>query len=96
MTIKFTQDENILRKEISDVWGNADFGNMTKTEVVRSGLLKCASGYAQGHTSEMILKELGMALSWNNGVNCPVSRLWGDLHVPSSGVQNGVDQDYEA
>ena len=60
MTIKFTQDENILRKEISDVWGNADFGNMTKTEVVRSGLLKCASGYAQGYTSGKILKELGM------------------------------------
>lgn len=60
MKERFIQTEEELKKEIKEVWRNANFGNMTKTEVVRSGLLKCATGYSQGHTSKTILEELKM------------------------------------
>jgi len=60
MKIEFTQDIGILKKEINDVWDNSNFGHMSQIEVVRSGLLKCVTGYAQGHTSQCILEELKM------------------------------------
>lgn len=47
-------------EEIDAVWGNSNFGTMSKEDVVKFGLLKCASGYHQGHTSQCILKELGL------------------------------------
>jgi hypothetical protein len=50
----------VTEEEITSVWGNSDFGTMTKIDVVKYGLLKCASGYYQGHTSRCILKELGL------------------------------------
>ena len=54
-----TNTTMVTLPEIDTVWGKADFGGMlTKDEVVRFGLLKCASGYYQGHTSRRILKEL--------------------------------------
>jgi hypothetical protein len=52
-------DEEILT-EINKVWGNANFGTMGKIEVVSLGLLKCASGYHQGHTSKSILEDLDL------------------------------------
>jgi len=50
------------REIISDdgvelVHGSADFGDMKKRDVIRSGLLKCVCGYANGSTSEKILKK---------------------------------------
>lgn len=68
MLLKYERIPTMLRKlpemvteeEISSVWGNSDFGAMTKIDVVKYGLLKCASGYYQGHTSRLILKELGL------------------------------------
>ena len=50
----------VTREEIDAVWGNSDFGSMSKEDVIRFGLLKCASGYHQGHTSRCILKDLGL------------------------------------
>jgi hypothetical protein len=50
----------VTAEEIDAVWGNSNFGSMTRENVVRFGLLKCASGYYQGHTSKCILKELGL------------------------------------
>lgn len=47
-------------EELDRAYANADFGNMTKREVVRLGVLKCISGWHQGHTSEMICRELGL------------------------------------
>lgn len=50
----------VTPEEIDSVWGNSDFGSMTKEDVIKFGLLKCASGYSQGFTSKSILKELGL------------------------------------
>jgi hypothetical protein len=52
--------EMIKEEEIDAVWGNSDFGPMTKMDVVKFGLLKCASGYYQGYTSKSILIDLGL------------------------------------
>lgn len=50
----------VTAEEIDAVWGNSNFGSMTRENVVRFGLLKCACGYYQGHTSKSILIELGL------------------------------------
>jgi len=60
---KFSQTLYDFNIEVNKVWGNANFGSLTKTQVVRNGILKCASGYSQGHTSETILIELGLITS---------------------------------
>ncbi len=50
--------KEVTMAEIDSVWGNSNFGGSTRHDVVRSGLLKCASGYYQGATSTAILREL--------------------------------------
>jgi hypothetical protein len=50
----------VTLEEIDGVWGNSHFGSVSKEDVVKFGLLKCASGYYQGHTSKSILEELGL------------------------------------
>lgn len=50
----------ISDEEIERVHGNADFGGMEKRAVVNQGVLKCACGYYQGHTSEQIIREHGL------------------------------------
>lgn len=52
--------EMVTEEEIDTVWGNSNFGSMSKMDVVKFGLLKCASGYYQGYTSKGILKDLGL------------------------------------
>lgn len=53
--------EMVTQGEIDKVWGNAHFGeSLTRMDVVRLGVLKCASGYHQGHTSKTIITELGL------------------------------------
>ena len=52
--------EIIPDEEIERVHANANFGGMAKRDVVNLGVLKCASGYYQGHTSNQIIKEHGL------------------------------------
>lgn len=52
--------EIISDEEIERVHANANFGSMDKRTVVNQGVLKCASGYYQGHTSNQIIKEHGL------------------------------------
>lgn len=52
--------EIISNNEIDAVWGNADFGKISRREVIKFALLKVASGYANGHTAECIIRELGL------------------------------------
>lgn len=54
------QLEAITKEQIDAVWGNANFGDTSRFDVVKYGLLKCASGYYQGFTSKTILTELGL------------------------------------
>lgn len=52
------EQEIISDEEIEQVHGNANFGpSLTKRDVVRFGVLKCASGYYQGNTSKLICVE---------------------------------------
>ena len=52
--------EIVTESDIDSVWGNSNFGSMTRHNVVKYGLLAAASGYRQGHTATRILVELGL------------------------------------
>lgn len=53
--------EIISDEEIEAVHGNANFGSaLSKRQVVNQGVLKCASGYYQGHTSTQIITKHGL------------------------------------
>ena len=53
--------QNIIRdEELIEAFGNANFGSISKRDVVKFGLLKCVCGYYQGHTSTQIITELGL------------------------------------
>lgn len=52
--------ELISEKTIDAVFGHANFGSMSKRDVIRNTLLKCASGYDTGHTAKIIVRELGL------------------------------------
>ncbi len=53
-------EDIISDDEIERVHANANFGSMTKRDVVNQGVLKCASGYYQGSTSTQIITEHGL------------------------------------
>jgi len=54
-------EQMITQEQIDKAWGNANFGNnVNKLDIIKLGLLKCASGFYQGHTSLMIISELGL------------------------------------
>lgn len=50
----------ISDKEIDRVHANSSFGKISKRDVVKYGLLKCASGFHQGSTSKAIIREHGL------------------------------------
>ena len=45
---------------LDEAYANANFGSMKKRDVIRLGVLKCASGFKQGHTSKTICEDLGL------------------------------------
>ena len=50
----------ISDEEITRVWENANFGSMSKRDVIGETLMKVASGYHSGHTAKCIVSELGL------------------------------------
>jgi len=46
--------------QLNAAFGNANFGEISKRDVVRYSLLKFASGYSTGHTAKCICEELGL------------------------------------
>jgi len=46
--------------ELESVCGYANFGKMSKRDIVKDTLLKCLGGYSTGHTAKVICKELGL------------------------------------
>jgi len=51
--------------ELKKAFGNSNFGNISNRDVLKSTLLKCASGYYSGHTAKCIVEELGLVtLKW--------------------------------
>ena len=53
-----TVNEIVTDSEMIIAIGNANFGIMENRDVIQYGLLKCACGYYQGHTSTQIITEL--------------------------------------
>lgn len=53
-------DEIVSDADVERVHANANFGSMTKREVVDSGVLTYAFGYSSGHTQMQILQEHGL------------------------------------
>lgn len=52
-------EDLITDKAIDVAFGNANFGSSnTKREIIANSLLKCACGYATGHTAKCILEDL--------------------------------------
>jgi len=56
------QDEKeiVSDEDLDKAYGNANFGSTEKRDVIRYGVLKCVSGYYQGHTSTCIVTNLGL------------------------------------
>ena len=51
----------VTDKQLDNAWGNANFGeSVTKRNLVKYTLLKCASGYYTGKTAKSIVEELGL------------------------------------
>jgi len=52
--------EIVSDADLDKAWGNANFGGTERRDVIRYGVLKCVSGYYQGHTSTCIVTNLGL------------------------------------
>lgn len=53
-------EEIITDAQLDHAWGNADFGDTPKRDIVRFTLLKYACGYSSGKFAKEIVKELGL------------------------------------
>lgn len=52
--------EYISDEDIDAVWGNANFGDRPRRDVVNEALFQVAGGYSTGHTAKCICQELGL------------------------------------
>ena len=55
-------------EEIEKAWGNANFGNVPKVDVIVDTLKKVAQAWSTGHTAMCIIKELGFVENRNNSI----------------------------
>ena len=69
-------EDIISDEEIERVHANANFGSMGKRQVVNQGVLKCASGYHQGSTSNHILRDHGLVTKNYRLTNKGQRYLW--------------------
>ena len=53
-------EEIVSDQEVHDVAVNANFGSMTKRQVINRGVLKCASGFYSGSMATFILEQHGL------------------------------------
>lgn len=74
--------EIISDEEIERVHANANFGSMDKRTVVNQGVLKCASGYYQGSTSNAIIKEHGLVTAEYELTQKGKAYLWAAFSNP--------------
>ena len=58
----------ITEEQISKAWGNANFGSVSKHEVILETLKKVAQGWGTGHTAMCIVQELGLVEKRNQSV----------------------------
>lgn len=53
-----TTEQILTDEQLNNAWGNANYGKISKREVVGLALLKYASGDGTGYTIETICREL--------------------------------------
>lgn len=51
-------EELVSDEAIEKAWGTADFGSMSKRDIIKGALLKCVAGYHTGYTAKRILWDL--------------------------------------
>lgn len=61
-------NEVISDEEINKAWGNANFGNTPRREIIADALEKIAQGYTPGFTARSIVLELGLTKVRRGGV----------------------------
>lgn len=76
-------EQIISNEEIERVHANANFGGMSKRTVVDQAVLKCASGYHQGYTSNQIIKEHGLVTEKYKLTRKGQKYLWAAFSNPS-------------
>lgn len=54
------EEYQISDEQINAVWGNANFGNSDRREVILTALLQVAGRFCTGHTAMCICQELGL------------------------------------
>lgn len=58
-TIQDLVNDEILER----AFGNSNFGDISKRDILANTLLKCACGYETGNTAKCIVTELGLVTS---------------------------------
>lgn len=53
-------NEIITDAELDIVWGSANFGIVSKRDVIKDSLLKCLGGYTTGSTAKAICIQLNL------------------------------------
>lgn len=53
-----TIQEIVTDEQLDAIWGNANFGSMSKRDVIRETLWKCLGGFCSGYTAKQIVIEL--------------------------------------
>ena len=73
---EYTQLMIVTDEQLSNVWGNANFGNVSKRDVIKFALLKSNCGYYNGHTAQQIITELGLVGKNNTPTSKGKKYLW--------------------
>lgn len=60
--------EIITDDQINDVWGSADFGNVSRRDIIKDALLQIAGDFSTGSTATAILKELSLINASGKGL----------------------------
>lgn len=78
----------ITDAELSQAWGNAKFGDVSKRDVIIETLKKVAQAWGTGHTAMCIVKELGLVEQRNGHVGLSDKGLKYLLSTPSVGKED--------
>lgn len=71
----------INREDVDKVKGHANFGSADPYQLIIDAVLKCASGYASGHTVECMMKELGLMRKKGGLTKKGKRHLWEWYHI---------------
>lgn len=77
-------EEIVSDAEIEKAFLNTNFGGMQPRVVVSQAVLKCASGFYQGHTSKTICEELNLISSAYEITGKGRAYLWAAFHTEVS------------